>query len=92
MRNLRHIWFIALNNLRLFVTDRLALGMFIAFPFLFIIMFNILLANTTTTNDKRLELHLATQETSGISQQIIQSIVTTDSTKLAPGDPDHNLG
>ena len=86
MRHLRHLWFIALNNLRLFVTDRFALGMFILFPFLFIIMFNILLANTGT-GDKRLELHLATQETGGISQQIIQSMVTADPSKLAPGDP-----
>jgi ABC-2 type transport system permease protein len=86
MRSLRHVWFIALNNLRLFVTDRLAVGMFILFPFLFIIMFNMLLGNAET-GDQRLELHLATQETSGISQQIIQAMVTTDESQLKPGDP-----
>ena len=86
MRNLRHVWFIALNNVRLFVTDRLAVGMFILFPFLFIIMFNMLLSNAGA-GDQRLELHLATQETGGISQQIIQAMVTTDESQLKPGDP-----
>jgi ABC-2 type transport system permease protein len=86
MRNLRHVWFIALNNVRLFVTDRLAVGMFILFPFLFIIMFNLLLSGVGG-GDQRLELHLATQETGGISQQIIQGMVTTDEAQLQPGDP-----
>jgi ABC-2 type transport system permease protein len=49
-------------------------------------MFNLLLANTGT-GDTRMELHLATQETNGISQEIIQSLVTPDTSKLAPGDP-----
>jgi hypothetical protein len=40
---MRRVWFIAQNNLRQFVTDRLAVGMFILFPFLFIVMFNLLL-------------------------------------------------
>ena len=47
MKNLRHVWFIALNTFRLFVTDRMAVIMFILFPFLFIVMFNILLGNTS---------------------------------------------
>jgi ABC-2 type transport system permease protein len=83
---LKRVGFIALNTLRMFVTDRLAVGMFILFPFLFIVMFNLLLANTGT-GDTRMELHLATQETNGISQEIIQSLVTPDPSKLAPGDP-----
>jgi ABC-2 type transport system permease protein len=86
MGQMRRVWFIALNNLRLFVTDRLAVGMFILFPFLFIVMFNILLGNTTT-QDQPLELHLVTQETDGISQQIIQGLVTTDPSSLSPGAP-----
>jgi ABC-2 type transport system permease protein len=86
MRNLRHVWFIALNNLRLFVTDRFAVGMFILFPFLFIVMFNILLGSVGA-EDNPITLHLATQETSGISQQIIQAMVTADTSKLAPGYP-----
>jgi ABC-2 type transport system permease protein len=86
MKSLRHIWFIALNNLRLFLTDRLALGMFFAFPFLFIIMFNLLLSNTGV-KDTRLELHLATLETDGISLHLIQSMATADPAKLDPGKP-----
>jgi ABC-2 type transport system permease protein len=83
---MRRIWFIALNNLRLFVTDRLAVSMFILFPFLFIIMFNILLSGTTTP-DKPLQLHLVTQETSGLSIQLIQALVTADSSSSIPGSP-----
>jgi ABC-2 type transport system permease protein len=85
-KNMKHVWFIALNTLRLFLNDRLAVGMFILFPFLFIILFNIMFANTGVA-DPRFELHMATQETSGISRQIIQSMVTTDEATLAPGDP-----
>jgi ABC-2 type transport system permease protein len=86
MSNLRHIWFIALNTLRLFVTDRTAVIMFILFPFLFIVMFNLLLGNTQS-EDARLELHVATQEAGGISLEYIQHIVTTDESKLPPGAP-----
>jgi ABC-2 type transport system permease protein len=86
MKNLRHVWFIALNNLRLFVTDRFAVGMFILFPFLFIVMFNILLGNVGA-GDKPITLHLTTQETSGISQQIIQGMVTPDPSQPKPGEP-----
>lgn len=86
MRGPRHIWYIALNNLRMFLTDRLALGMFIAFPFLFIIMFNMLLSNAGV-QDSRIELHVATRETDGISLHLIQSIVTTDESQLQPGQP-----
>ncbi len=86
MKNLRHVWFIALNMLRLFVTDRTAVIMFILFPFMFIVMFNLLLGNTSG-QDQRLELHLATLETSGISQQIIKSLVTTNESSLPAGAP-----
>ncbi len=86
MQRLRHVWFIALNDVRGFMTDRLAFGMFILFPFLFIIMFTLVSGNVGAA-DNRLELHVATQETSGISISIIQSLVTTDSAKLGPGQP-----
>ena len=87
MGRLRHTWFIALNDVRGFMTDRLAFGMFILFPFLFIIMFTLVLGNAGAS-DKRLELHVTTQETSGISLSIIESIVTTDTSKLGPGQPE----
>ena len=87
MKNLRHVWYIALNDVRGFMTDRLAFGMFIIFPFLFIIMFSLMLGNSGSSSDNRIELHLATQETSGVSVSLIQSLVTTDQTKLAAGSP-----
>ncbi len=87
MKNLRHVWYIALNMLRLFVTDRTAVIMFILFPFLFIVMFNILLSNVGAA-DSRIQLHLATQETAGISPLIIQGLVTPDPSQLKPGQPE----
>jgi ABC-2 type transport system permease protein len=86
VKQLRNAWFIALKDLRLFLTDRMALGFFILFPFLFIVMFNLLLSNVGG-GDTRLELHLVTLETSGLSQQIIQSMETRDVSQLKPGDP-----
>ena len=86
MRNIRNIWFIALKDLRLFITDRLAVGMFILFPFLFIVMFNLLLGNLGS-QDNRIVLHMVTRETDGISRQIIQSMETQDIAQLKPGDP-----
>ena len=58
----------------------------ILFPLLFIIMFNMLLGNAGI-GDQRLELHLATREADGISQQMVQAMVTTDKSQLKPGDP-----
>ncbi|MBN1190456.1 MAG: ABC transporter permease [Dehalococcoidales bacterium] len=85
MKNLKHVWFIALKDLRLFVTDRLAMGMFILFPFLFIVMFNLLLGNIGS-DDEVLELHLVTLEQSGISRQIIESMETKDRDAVQPGE------
>jgi ABC-type multidrug transport system permease subunit len=86
MIQLRRAWYIAFNNLRLFFNDRLAMGMFILFPFLFIVMFNLLLGNVSS-QDPRIELHLATLENNGVSQQIIQGLETKDPSLLKPGDP-----
>jgi len=84
--NLKHVWFIALKNLRLFITDRTAVIMFILFPFLFIVMFNLLLSNAGS-GDERITLHLATQETEGLSVQIIQAMETRDAGALEAGSP-----
>jgi ABC-2 type transport system permease protein len=77
MKQLRHIWLIALKDLKLFATDRLALFFFILFPFLFVVMFNFMLGDIGS-EDERLELHVATQEGPGgiISQQIIEALET----------------
>jgi ABC-2 type transport system permease protein len=86
VRSIRHAYYIALNEVKGFITDRLAFGMFILFPFLFIVMFTILLGNAGSS-DKRIELHLATQEQTGISLSLIQSLASSDESKLKPGDP-----
>jgi ABC-2 type transport system permease protein len=86
MQNLKHTWFIAMKNLRLFMTDRTALIMFILFPFLFIVGFNLMMNNAIKV-DERLTLNLATQESEGISLQIIQALETKDPTSLSPGSP-----
>jgi len=87
MKNLRHIWFIARKDLRLFATDRIALFFFILFPFLFVVMFSFLLSGVGS-EDERLELHLVTQEAAGgLSYQIISAMETKDDAQLKPGEP-----
>ena len=87
MRQLRHIWFIALKDLKLFATDRMALFFFILFPFLFVIIFNFALSGVGSEDD-RLELHLVTQEAEGgLSHQIIGAMETKDESQLKAGEP-----
>jgi ABC-2 type transport system permease protein len=87
MRPLRHAWFIAMKDLKIFFQDRTALFFFIAFPFMFIILFNFLLRGVGS-EDTRLELHLVTLEPpGGLSEQIIGAMETRDPDALAPGDP-----
>ena len=85
MRQLSNIWFIALKELRLFATDRLALFFAILFPFLFIIIFSLMGGGS---EDPRLELHMVTQEAEGdLSYQIIGAMETKDDSQLKPGEP-----
>ncbi|MFC2009974.1 ABC transporter permease [Chloroflexota bacterium] len=85
MLQMRRICFLALKDLRLFATDRIALLMFVLFPFLFITMFTLM---NTGVSDPRLELYLTTRETDyGLSQQIIGAMETQDDSQLAPGEP-----
>ena len=87
MKHLGHIWFIAQKDLKLFVTDRMALFFFILFPFLFVTLFSVVLSGVGS-EDERLELHLVTQEEiDGISHQIIKAVKTDDETELDPGEP-----
>ena len=86
MKSLRHVWFIAVKDLKLFVTDRMALGSFILFPFLFVALFNIVLGSVGS-EDERLELHIVTQEDSdGLSHQIAKAMETEDEAELEPGE------
>ena len=87
MKNLKHVWIIALKDLRIFVSDRASVWAYIAFPFMFIALFNFLLAGSWGT-DQRLELHIVTQEAQGgISYQIISAMVTQNESLLKPGEP-----
>jgi ABC-2 type transport system permease protein len=87
MKQLKHIWFITVKDLKLFLTDRLALFFFILFPFMFIVLFNFLLRGVGG-QDSRLELHLVTQEAAGgLSYQIISTMETRDEAQLQPGEP-----
>ena len=87
MRQLRHIWFIALKDLKLFTRDRMALFFFVGFPFLFISMFNLLLGNVGS-EDNRLTFHLVTQEAAGgLSHQIIGAMETKEDSHLQTGQP-----
>lgn len=85
MKQLKHILFIALKDLKLFATDRGALFFFILFPFLFMTMFSLM---GGASEDPRLELHLVTQEAEGgLSYQIIGALETEDDSQLKPGEP-----
>ncbi len=87
MKQLKHIWFITVKDLKLFLTDRLALFFFILFPFMFIVLFNFLLRGVGG-QDSRLELHLVTQEAAGgLSYQIISTMETKDEAQFKPGQP-----
>jgi len=78
MRQLRYIWFIALKDLKLFFRDRLALFFFVIFPFMFVVLFNFLLADAFGEDDP-LVFHLVTQEAEGgLSHQIIAYMEAVD--------------
>jgi ABC-2 type transport system permease protein len=86
MKQLSYVWFIALKDLSIFAKDRAAVFFFIIFPFMFVVMFYFL--NVGATEDKRMELHVVTQEAeSGLSHQIIGAMETVDESQLRPGEP-----
>jgi len=87
MRQLKHIWFIALKDLRLFATDRGALFFFILFPFLFIALFTFM--DMGASEDTRLELHVVSQEAEGgLSYQIIDALETAGDWEIIVMDYD----
>jgi ABC-2 type transport system permease protein len=86
MKQLNHIWLIAIKDLRIFAKDRAALFFFIIFPFMFVMMFYYL--NLGAAEDERITYHLVTREAeSGLSHQIIGAMETTDESQLRPGEP-----
>ena len=86
MKGLSHIWFIAAKDLKLFVTDRIAIGMFLLFPFLFVALFSFVLGDVGS-EDERMVLHIVTQEESdGLSHRIARAMETDDVDELDPGE------
>jgi len=87
MKSIRHTWFIAAKDLKLFITDRAALFFFILFPFLFVALFSVILGSSEI-EDERLELHLVTKEGRGsLSHKVLEAIETEDESELEPGEP-----
>ncbi len=87
MRQLRHIWFIAFKDLRLFATDRGALIFFILFPFFFITLFTFM--NLGATEDTKLQLHIVSGEAEGgLSYQIIDALESTGEWEITVMDYD----
>ena len=86
MKSLSHIRLIAVKDLRLFVTDRIALGAFLLFPFLFVALFSFVLGGVGA-QDERLTLHLVSEEdATGISHHIIKAMETDEPDELEPGE------
>ena len=87
MKQLTHIWFIALKDLKLFATDRGALFVFILFPFLFIVLFNLM--NLGVTEDTKLQLHIVSEETEeSYSHQIIDALESSGNFEIIMMDYD----
>jgi len=87
MKQLRNVWLLMVKDLKIFASDRAALFFSILFPFMFVILFNFILAGVGS-QDQRLVINLATREPqSGMSWQIISALETKDVSTLAPGEP-----
>jgi ABC-2 type transport system permease protein len=88
MKQMRNVWFLTVKDLKVFVSDRGALFFSILFPFLFIVLFNFVMAGVGG-EDSRLQINLVTHEpATGISNQIIAALETKDVSTLGPGEPE----
>ena len=85
---MKHVWFIMLKDLKLFSKDRMALFFFILFPFVFVIVFNLMLGDVGGGDD-RIALNVTTleQREESISHVILQAITTEDESELEHGKP-----
>ena len=80
----RQTLLMAAKDTRVFFKDRLAVGFAFLFPFLFVIGFSFALGDVGS-DDEALELAIATQETNGLSRQIIEGI-QNDATGVIEAD------
>ncbi len=87
MRSLAHVYLIASKDLKLFARDRTALFFNLLFPFLFVALFGAVLGSYAS-EDKRMELHIATQEEpTSLSYTLARAIETDDVDDLESGEP-----
>ena len=87
MKSLKHAWFIAAKDVRLFFRDRITLFFNLFFPFLFVALFGTVLSGIAS-EDQRMQLHIVTQEDrNGISHHIARAMETDDEAELEPGEP-----
>jgi len=88
VKQLKNIWYLTVKDLKVFTADRGALFFSILFPFLFIVLFNFVMAGVGS-EDSRLQIRLVTREPAfGISNQIVAALETKDVSKLGPGEPE----
>jgi ABC-2 type transport system permease protein len=87
MKQLRNMWFLMVKDLKIFSSDRTALIFAILFPFFFIFLFNSVMKDVGSA-DQRLVINLATREPAGgYSTQLIAALETKDVNTLKPGEP-----
>ena len=88
VRQLTNIWYIALKELKLFLSNRGAVIFGLLFPFFFVTLFYFLMQGVGG-EDRRLKLYITTREPrGGISHEIISQLETRDASSLQPGQPE----
>jgi ABC-type multidrug transport system permease subunit len=88
VKQIKNIWFLTIKDLKVFTSDRGALFFSVLFPFLFIVLFNFVLAGVGSADD-RLQIRMVTREPAGgVSHQIIGALETKDASSLGPGEPE----
>ena len=88
MKHLKHIWFYALKDLKIFHDATALRCSFLSSSPSCLSSCSTLSSRGWAARTQRLQLHLATQETAGgLSQQIIGAMETKDQSLLKPGDP-----
>ncbi len=74
---IRQAFILAGKDTRIFFKDRFAVGFAFLFPFLFVIGFTLALGGVGPSDD-RLEFVVTTQETGGVSNQLLESLAADD--------------
>ncbi len=78
---IRQALLMAAKDAKLFIKDRFALGFAFLFPLLFVYGFSLAFADAAP-EDRKLEFTVATQETNGISNQIITGLTSAEGSAI----------